>query len=191
MSGTGRRAAGRPRRAESEAALLDAAYWRMLDLGYDALTVDAIAKAAGAGKQTIYRRWPHKAALVIEAIAAKARQRVDRPREAAVRSNDLAVFLKAEFAALKPIAPSLRTLFVEAQSDPRTAEAFRAAMLKPRQDALRKILAAYSADAEMRDALTEAIDGAIWRRLFLGEPLDERFARRLAALADQRRQPAP
>ena len=187
MSGTGRRAAGRPRSAESEAALLDAAYWRMLDLGYDALTVDAIAKAAGAGKQTIYRRWPHKAALVIEAIAAKARQRVDRPREAAVRSNDLAVFLKAEFAALKPIAPSLRTLFVEAQSDPRTAEAFRAAMLKPRQDALRKILAAYSADAEMRDALTEAIDGAIWRRLFLGEPLDERFARRLAALADQRR----
>ena len=191
MSETARRAMGRPRSAESEAALLDAAYWRMLDLGYDALTVDAIAKAAGAGKQTIYRRWPHKAALVIEAIAAKARQRVDRPREAAVRAGDLAAFLKAEFAALKPIAPSLRTLFVEAQSDPRTAGAFRAAMLKPRQDALRKILAAYSADAELRDALTEAIDGAIWRRLFLGEPLDERLARRLALLANRRRQPAP
>jgi len=183
MSETARRAMGRPRSAESEAALLDAAYWRMLDLGYDALTVDAIAKAAGAGKQTIYRRWPHKAALVIEAVAAKARQRVDRPREAAVRAGDLAAFLKAEFAALKPIAPSLRTLFVEAQSDPRTAEAFRAAMLKPRQDALRRILAAYSADAELRDALAEAIDGAIWRRLFLGESLDEGLARRLAALA--------
>ncbi len=59
-------------------------------------------------------------------------------------------------------------------------------MLKPRQDALRKILAAYSTDAELCDALIEAIDGAIWRRLFLGEPLDERFARRLAALAGPR-----
>jgi Tetracyclin repressor-like, C-terminal domain len=95
--------------------------------------------------------------------------------------------LKAEFAALKPIAPSLRTLFVEAQSDPRTAEAFRSAMLKPRQDALRQILAAHSADPELRDALIEAIDGAIWRRLFLGEPLDEGLARRLATLAGPRK----
>ena len=187
MSETARRAAGRPRSAESEAALLDAAYWRMLDLGYESLTVDAIARAAGAGKQTIYRRWPHKAALVIEAVAAQAARRIDRPREAAVRAGDLAAFLKAEFAALKPIAASLRALFVEAQSDPRTAEAFRAAMLKPRHDALRQILAAHSADAELRDALTEAIDGAIWRRLFLGEPLDERLARGLAALAGPRK----
>jgi AcrR family transcriptional regulator len=187
MGETGRRAMGRPRSAESEAALLDAAYWRMLDLGYEALTVDAIAKAAGAGKQTIYRRWPHKAALVIDAVAAKAAQRIDRPREAAIRTGDLAAFLKAEFAALKPIAPSLRTLFVEAQSDPRTAEAFRSAMLKPRQDALRQILAAHSADPELRDALIEAIDGAIWRRLFLGEPLDEGLARRLATLAGPRK----
>jgi AcrR family transcriptional regulator len=187
MSETARRAAGRPRSAEIEAALLDGAYWRMLDLGYEALTIDAIAKAAGAGKQTIYRRWPHKAALVIEAIAAQAARRVDRPREAAVRAGDLAAFLKAEFAALKPIAPSLRSLFVEAQADPRTAEAFRTAMLKPRQDALRKILAAHSADTELRDSLIEAIDGAIWRRLFLGEPLDEGLARRLAALAGPRK----
>lgn len=180
------RAAGRPRSAESQAALLDAAYWRMLDLGYQALTVVAIATAAGAGKQTIYRRWPNKAALVIAAIAANASQRIDRPREAAVRAGDLAAFLKAEFAALKPIGSSLPSLFVEAQADPRTAEAFRSAMLKPRQDALRQILAGHSADAETRDALIGAIDGAIWRRLFLGEALDERFARRLAALAAPR-----
>jgi hypothetical protein len=63
-----------------------------------------------------------------------------------------------------------------------TAEAFRDVLLRPRQAALRQILAAHSADAELRDALAEAIDGAIWRRLFLGEPLDDGFARRLAAL---------
>ncbi len=187
MSETPKRAAGRPRSEDSEAALLDAAYWRMLDLGYDALTVDAIAKAAGAGKQTLYRRWPNKAGLVIDALAAKAAQRIDRPREAAIRAGDLAAFLKAEFAALKPIGASLPGLFVDAQADPRTAEAFRTAMLKPRQNALRQILAAHSADAETRDALAEAIDGAIWRRLFLGEPLDDGLAHRLAALAGLRK----
>ncbi len=158
----------------------------MLDQGYDALTVDAIAKAAGAGKQTLYRRWPSKAALVIDALAAKAAERIDRPREAAVRAGDLAAYLKSEFTVLKPFAASLRALFVDAQADPRTADAFRATMLKPRQTALRQILAARSADAELRDALAEAIDGAIWRRLFLGETLDEGFALRLATLARQR-----
>ena len=186
VSESQKRPAGRPRSEESEAALRDAAYWRILDQGYDALTVDAIAKAAGAGKQTLYRRWPNKAALVIEALAAKAAERIDRPRDAAIRSGDLAAYLKAEFAALKPFAASMRALFVDAQSDPQTAESFRVAMLAPRREALRRILAGYAADAELRDALVEAIDGAIWRRLFLGEPLDDEFARRLATLARPR-----
>ncbi len=183
MSESGRRPIGRPFSEASKAALLDAAYWRVLNEGYGALTVDAIAKAAGAGKQTLYRRWPNKAALVIEALAAKAADRIDRPREAAVRAGDLAAYLKAEFASLKPFAASLAALFVDAQADPRTAEAFRASMLKPRQTALRQIMAARPGDAELRDALIEAIDGAIWRRLFLREALDEGFARRLARLA--------
>src|SRR3974390_1039884 len=101
----------------------------MLDQGYDALTVDVIAKAAGAGKQTLYRRWPNKAALVIDALALKIAQRIDRPKEAAIRSGDLFAYLRSEFTALKPYAPSLRALFVDAQADPQTAEAFRTAML--------------------------------------------------------------
>jgi AcrR family transcriptional regulator len=186
MVESARRPPGRPLSAESGAALLDAAYWRLLDEGYEALTVGAIAKAAGAGKQTLYRRWPSKAALVIEALMKKAAERIDRPKDAAIRSGDLFAFLKADFAALKPYARSLRALFVDAQSDPRTAEAFREAMLKPRQNALRQILAAHVPEADRRDALAEAIDGAIWRRLFLSEPLDDDLARRLALLAERR-----
>jgi AcrR family transcriptional regulator len=182
MSESAKRAAGRPRSDESEAALLDAAYWRILDEGYGALTVDAIAKAAGAGKQTLYRRWPSKAALAIEALAGKMAGRIDRPRETAIRAGDLTGFLKAEFAATKPFARSLAPLAVDAQSDPETARAFRDAFLKPRQSALRSILALSSPDPETRDALAEAIDGAIWRRVLLAEPLDEDFARRLGAL---------
>jgi hypothetical protein len=95
------------------------------------------------------------------ALTEKNAPRIDRPKEAAIRSADLLGYLKSEFAALKPYAASLRALLVDAQADPQTTEAFRTAMLKPRQSALRQILAASTADADLRDALAEAIDGAI------------------------------
>jgi AcrR family transcriptional regulator len=183
MSEPEKRPPGRPPSEEARAALLDAAWWRLIEDGYGALTVDAIAKAAGAGKQTLYRRWPTKAALVIEALTEKTAQRIDRPKEAAIRKGDLAAYLHAEFASLKPYGTSLAALFAEAQATPQTAEAFRAAIVKPRQIALREVLAGASPDPALRDALVEAIDGAIWRRIFLGEPLDDAFARRLALLA--------
>jgi coproporphyrinogen III oxidase-like Fe-S oxidoreductase len=44
MSESTKRAQGRPASEESRAALLDAAYWRLIEHGYDALTVDSIAK---------------------------------------------------------------------------------------------------------------------------------------------------
>ena len=177
---------GRPPSPEARAALLDAAWWRLIEDGYSALTVDAIAKGAGAGKQTLYRRWPNKAALVIEALAEKIARRMDRPRETAIRKGDLPAYLHAEFGSLKPYAASLPALFAEAQMLPQTAEAFRMALVRPRQAALREILAGASSDAALRDALAEGIDGAIWRRVFLGEPLDDAFARRLAPAGSRR-----
>ena len=186
MPDSAKRPPGRPPSEESHAALLDAAWWRLLESGYAEVTVGAIAKAAGAGKQTIYRRWPNKAALVVDALAAKRAERIDRPKEAAVKKGDILAFLKAELAGLKPYASSLPALFADAQADPRTAEAFRAAMVAPRQAALREVLASPSADPKIRDALVEAIDGAFWRRIFLGEPLDEAFAAQMARLAGRR-----
>ena len=174
---------GRPRSEASRAALLDAAYWRMVEVGYSALTVDAVAKAAGAGKQTIYRWWPSKAALAIEAVYAKAAQRIDRPREAAARGADVAAFLRPEFAALRPLSPSLPPLLADARQDPRTLIAFREALVEPRCATLAQILARRGVAAETATALVVAIDGAIWRALWLGETLDDGLAQRLAGLA--------
>src|SRR5678816_872365 len=59
---------GRPRSAEANDAILSAAIALVREVGYDDVTVEAIADRAGVGKATIYRRWPSKEAIVTEAI---------------------------------------------------------------------------------------------------------------------------
>jgi AcrR family transcriptional regulator len=61
-------AAGRPRSEEAHRAILDATLALLVEVGYSALTVEGIAQRAGVGKATIYRRWPSKLPLVIEAF---------------------------------------------------------------------------------------------------------------------------
>jgi hypothetical protein len=123
---------------------------------------------------------------VLEAFLAKERERIDRPREAAIQAGDLAKFLVAECAGGKPFDDPLRFLVAEAQADADLRRAIQTEVVEPRAAALRAILRRRVADAERIETLAEVIDGAIWRRLMLGEPLDEGFARGLAALA-----PAP
>jgi len=63
-------AATRPRiEGDREQEILDAALEVLADVGYDRLTMDAVAQAAKASKATLYRRWNSKATLVVEALA--------------------------------------------------------------------------------------------------------------------------
>lgn len=73
-SGPGAPAARRPPRrldASRDVAIFRAALDGLTDVGYDRLTMDEIASRAHASKATLYRRWPSKAALVIDAIVAQ------------------------------------------------------------------------------------------------------------------------
>lgn len=60
---------GRPRNQRAHEAILRATRSLLLEKGYPALTIDAVAARAGSAKTTIYRRWPTKGALVLEATA--------------------------------------------------------------------------------------------------------------------------
>ncbi len=183
MSESPPRPPGRPRSEASRAALLDAAYWQVAQRGYAEVTAEAIAKAAGAGKQTLYRWWPSKGRIVLEAFLAKQRERIDRPRQAAIQAGDLTKFLVAECAGGRPFDAALRFLLAEAQADADLRKAIQTQVVEPRAAALRAILIRRVADARRIETLVEAIDGAIWRRLMLGEPLGEDFARGLAEVA--------
>ena len=177
-----RRSPGRPGSDASREALLDAAYWQTIERGYAAVTPDSIANAAGAGKQTLYRWLPGKAAIVLDALAQKARARIDRPMDAAIRAGDVLAFLRAAFAALTTTGPALRCLLAEGQGDPDILDGFRRHFVEPRCDGLRRVLEHRIISPTERDTLVEAIDGAIWRRMLLGGKLDNDFATALAAL---------
>lgn len=58
---------GRPRDADRDTQIMRAALDVLIDIGYDRLTMDAVAGRARAGKATLYRRWPSKEALIAEA----------------------------------------------------------------------------------------------------------------------------
>jgi AcrR family transcriptional regulator len=60
---------GRPRRAETGAAIVEAALELLAERGFQAATMDAIAARAGVGKNTIYRRWPSKEDLIVDALS--------------------------------------------------------------------------------------------------------------------------
>jgi AcrR family transcriptional regulator len=63
-----RRGRGRPRRAEADAEILDAALAMLRAGGYRELSLDEVARRAGTAKSSIYRRWPSKAALAAEIV---------------------------------------------------------------------------------------------------------------------------
>jgi AcrR family transcriptional regulator len=79
-----KKSAGRPRSHQSHQAILQATLDLLAEMGYDRLSIDAIAAHAGVGKTTIYRRYRSKEELVADAIesirvvieCAKARQEI-------------------------------------------------------------------------------------------------------------------
>ena len=74
--------------------MIRAAILRLLaDVGYGALTMDAVASEAGVGKATIYRRWPNKEALLIDAVAAM-KGPVPEPAGESVR-DDLVMLVRS------------------------------------------------------------------------------------------------
>jgi AcrR family transcriptional regulator len=87
----GARPVGRPRDITRELALLHATAEVLAEVGYDRLTMDAVASRAKASKATIYRRWPDKTALVVETIRHIEDQVTRWPNTGSLRGDLLAV----------------------------------------------------------------------------------------------------
>ena len=123
----------RPRvEGEREDEILDATVELLLEVGYDRLTMDAVAREARASKATLYRRWESKASLVVEALArGKSAPHVDEHDTGTLRGDLLATFCGHE--GLSGAATGILGAVVTAVStDPEFAERFRVEFVAPK-----------------------------------------------------------
>ena len=177
---------GRRRNDAAKDAILDATFRLLSDPGTEGLTIDAIAAEAGVGRQTIYRWWPAKGAVVADALARHA-QAVVPERHTGSFTGDLEAFLADSFAGLQDasFAGRLRQIVSAAQHDEHVARVL-ADFTAARRAALRAILergrdAGELAPGTDLDMLVDMAYGVLYYRLLVGHaPLDENAARSLA-----------
>src|ERR1019366_7026380 len=84
---------GRPRSEQADKAIIDAALSLFAETGPEGLCIEKVAARAGVGKATIYRRWPGKEELLLDALAA-LRVPLPQPKGKSVR-GDLVALLEA------------------------------------------------------------------------------------------------
>jgi AcrR family transcriptional regulator len=176
------------RRSErSRQAVLAAARELVSELGYAKVSIEAIAARAGVGKQTIYRWWPSKGAVIFDSFLALS----EGEDEAGVRlpdTGDLETDLKtvmratvAEFADPAFEAP-VRALNMEIIADPALAATYREKLAGPvdeaKKDRLRSAQRAgqLAADADL-DLMLEVLYAPLHQRwLHRSGPLTPQYA---------------
>ena len=183
---TVRPARGRRRSERSHEAILAATQRLLLERGYRELTIEGIAARAGVGKQTIYRWWPSKAALVLEAYLA-GQEAVEQPPPARSTREDVRGLLGWLMAVLSEPTGGrvVAGLVGDLQHDPDLAEGFHRDVVPARREAMLAALergrerGEVRADADLELAVDQ-LHGAVFYRLLLsGEPLDDDFVDRL------------
>jgi len=180
--------AGRPRSAEADDAILDAALDQFCDYGYDGLSVERVAAGAGVAKTTIYRRYPTKLDLVMAALE-RAKEAARAPEGSGSLREDLLVMARSYLAMLQSptIGRALPMLLAsKARSDELAAAhaEFVRGRRAPGYDLIRQGIARGELAANVDPAMiADMLFGAIFTRVVVtGEPTGEEY---LVALVER------
>lgn len=182
------------RRSErSRRAILTAATDLVHEVGYRKLTIEAIAARAGVGKQTIYRWWPSKGAVVLDGFLAAVNE--DPDDLSLPDTGDVAADLRAVVRAIvaeladATLSGTTRALMTEMQDDPEFADMVRERLLAPQLDAIADRLRAAQQAGQLRADLdlpvaVELIVGPLYHRWLLRTaPLTDAYADTVTELA--------
>ncbi|WP_229698051.1 TetR/AcrR family transcriptional regulator [Wenjunlia tyrosinilytica] len=173
---------GRPRSEAVEQAILEGVL-RLLEGGgtLSSLTVEGIAKAAGVGKATIYRRWPGKEALLLDALATLDNDPLPETGSGSVR-DDLVRLI--EFVRQRGVSKReselLRLVTSEVMCHPDLSQQYHDRFIAPRREALRQVLVRGIDSGELRDD----IDLELLGDLFAGPMLMRTVLHQWAALPE-------
>lgn len=156
--------------------------------GYTGLSIEAVAAQAGVGKQTIYRWWPSKAALVMEAYSAMVAQEIAIPDSGRLE-EDLYLLFEQIFSRLSSsgFGKAIAGLLAEAQTDPILAAELLDSFIDWRRKMVLQLLekglerGEVAPEADLQIAV-DSLFGSMWYRLLVGHaPLDQQFAKDLVS----------
>ena len=176
---------GRPRSAEAEEAILRTALEILDDVGYGSFSIEAVAARAGVGRPTIYRRWPSKLELAIEAVI-----RLAPPLKVTDTGDPLADFRRLVGVLLPDMSSSAAGRAIIAMaSDPEVhgglARHLDERYLRPRRavfvDLLRRAADAgqIRPDLDFELLIDLVVGAALYRWLATGQPVNRQAARQI------------
>lgn len=180
---------GRPRDRTHEVRALESAGELLLEGGVAACTVEAVSRRSGVSKPTIYRRWPHRTALAIDAFAARIGEQVPLAEtgDAAEDLVQAVARLAEQYQGRDGVV--FAELIAAAVLEPGTAELLNDRFFGPRRAELRALWAKGVSRGQLdphadADTMIDLLFGPETFRLLLGHgPTDARAAAELARAA--------
>lgn len=140
MSNTGNKQPGRPRSVRSHQAILQATLELLGEVGFEAMSIEAIAARAKVGKTTIYRRYTSKEELVADAIES-IREEIVLPDTGKLQSDIDALIENAAQITLNPLGRQTVAMIISsASSNPKFAQIYWTKYLQPRRKAFAVVL---------------------------------------------------
>jgi len=176
---------GRRRDAGKDDVILDATRELLAERGYDGMTMDAVAERAGAGKASVYRRWPSKVQLTVDAIVCGRGVAVtidDLPDTGSLRGDLLSV----RFGAHRTDNTELMSGLMSAvRENPEVAAAFQQQFVASRVTLMRQLLERAQARGELRPDVDLDMVAAVapamiaYRKVVVGKKVDDDFVLRM------------
>src|SRR3954466_8104671 len=148
---------GRPRDPSRDGVIRAAILRLLADVGYGALTMDAVASEAGVGKATIYRRWRTKQDLVVDTIADLNRDEASPPDTGSLEQDPRQMLHRLVAVISGPLGAATLSLLSTVPHQPALAEAFRRGPLNVWQSAFNEVWAR----AEQRGELRPGVSGSL------------------------------
>jgi AcrR family transcriptional regulator len=172
---------GRPRSEKSRKAILLATNKLLLQTSVQELSIESIAKKAKVGKTTIYRWWPNKTAVVMDALASQPGVQTPLPTASSHREAIVMQLEKLIRLVDSNNGQTIAQLFSEAQASEVSLNIFKDNLLEPLMDAIRYSIEEGQRNGEFRKDIdgSLAVDmlcGPIFFRLMAhAKDLDESF----------------
>jgi AcrR family transcriptional regulator len=140
MSNTHKKPPGRPRSTQAHQAILQAALALLAEVGFNAMSIEAIAARAGVGKTTIYRRYASKAELIADAIE-NVREEIILPDTGTLWGDIEALIQNAAQITLSPIGRQTVSMIISsASNNPQFAQIYWTKYLHPRRQSFAVVL---------------------------------------------------